>query len=229
MSEEKKPDRVAGHRRVHPGIIAAVVAVLVFAVVAALYAFSGSFGNGAVAGDSAASCRVDETVTTKLDKAAQGQVAAFVPLERGLSVSNLAFNDKNGKAVTLADWSGRTVLLNLWATWCAPCRAEMPALEQLNREAGGEDFEVVPVSLDLGDPAKPKGFYEEIGLKDLRFFHDPDMALLNALKPEGVAFGLPATLLIDGRGCVLGSLSGPAAWESDDAKALVKAALSPET
>lgn len=226
MSEEEKPAQIAGHRKVHTGMIAASVAVLVLAVVGALYAFSGSFGNGgAVADDVSASCPVDETLKEKLDKAAQGQVAAFVPLDRGLSVSDLGFNDVDGNLVTLADWSGRTVLLNLWATWCAPCRAEMPALEQLNREAGGEAFEVVPVSLDLGGSEKPKGFYQEIGLKDVRFFHDPEMDLLNKLKPEGVAFGLPATLLIDGRGCVLGSLSGPAAWESDDAKALVNAAL----
>jgi len=224
MSEEEKPDTQQPQGSV--GVIMVAAIILVLALVGGLYAFSGSVGNGdgAVA-DASNSCPVDETLKAKLDKAATGQVAAFVPLDRALSVTQLAFNDTDGKPMTLADWSGRTVLLNLWATWCAPCRAEMPALEQLNREAGSEKFEVVPVSLDLGDPGKPKGFYKEIGLKDLRFFHDPDMALLNTLKPEGVAFGLPATLLIDGRGCVLGSLSGPAAWESDDAKALVRAAL----
>ncbi len=223
MSDHEKPDIDGAKDQGGAGIIIAIAIALVLALVGGLYAFSGSLGNGNAT--ASASCAVDESLKARLDAAAQGQVAAFVPLDRALPVKDLAFNDKDGAKTTLADWSGRTVLLNLWATWCAPCRAEMPALDELNRRVGGEQFEVVAVSLDLGDQSKPKGFYEEIGLKDLRFFHDPDMILLNRLKPEGVAFGLPATLLIDGRGCVLGSLSGPAAWESEDAKALVRAAL----
>lgn len=226
MSDQENPDRDTDKAGTGTGIIIGVAIAVVLALVGGLYAFSGSLGNGDESQQSAsATCTVDEGLKAKLDSAATGQVAAFVPLDRALSATELAFNNEAGKSITIADWSGRTVLLNLWATWCAPCRAEMPALEELNREAGGEKFEVVAVSMDLGDPGKPKGFYQEIGLKDLRFFHDPDMALLNKLKPEGVAFGLPATLLIDGRGCVVGSLSGPAAWESEDAKALVRAAL----
>ncbi|MDD9908770.1 MAG: TlpA disulfide reductase family protein [Ahrensia sp.] len=223
MSEDQSPKTKGS--RVAPMVAVAAGAALTAGLLFGIYAFSGSVGNLDDTSTVSAQCPVDETMRAKLYAAAQGQVAAFVPLDRGLSVSELSFNNAQGERIALADWSGRTVLLNLWATWCAPCRAEMPALEALNEEEGGDDFEVVPVSLDLGEADKPKAFYQEIELDGLRFFHDPEMGLLNALKPEGVAFGLPATLLIDERGCVLGSLSGPAAWESEDAKALIRAAL----
>ena len=148
-------------------------------------------------------------------------------------MASFAFNNDAGQAKTLADRSGKTVLFNLWATWCAPCRAEMPALDALQKELGSDTFEVVPVSVDLGEPTKPKKFYNDIGLKSVGFFHDSELATLNTLKKNGLAFGLPATLLIDGKGCVLGTLNGPAEWAGDDAKGLIIAAarevIQPET
>ncbi len=201
------------------GLIAAVLAV---AVGAGLYAFLGSSGKQVAA---AGSCSISNELRASLDGAAQGDVAAFQVVDDPSSITELAFNDKDGKPVSLADWKGRTVLLNLWATWCAPCRKEMPALDALERDLGGEKFQVVPISLDLGDDVKPKKFYSDIGLKDLPFFHDGSLETLNNLKKRGLAFGLPATLLVDTKGCVLGTLNGPAEWGGDDAKALVKSVM----
>lgn len=225
MSDTEKPERIAGKRRMSPLVMALVIAALVALVVAALYVFSAAFGNRVAAtGETttmAAVCSAPEPGT--LNDAAGGEVAAFVPAERAISVRELSFLREDGSTTTLADWQGRTVLLNLWATWCAPCRREMPSLDALQNEMGGADFEVVAVSLDLGTAEKPKQFYSDIGLQHLGFFHDPSLELLNALKRQSLAFGLPATVLIDENGCVLGALNGPAEWASEDAKALIRA------
>ena len=146
-------------------------------------------------------------------------------MDRPYSVANFRFKDAEGTQKTIADWAGRTTLLNLWATWCAPCRAEMPFLDKLQSELGSDAFEVIPISIDRSDPSKPKAFFEEISIKSMRFFHDQEAMTLNALKSEGLALGLPATLLIDKRGCVIGRLNGPAEWASEDAQNLIKAGL----
>ena len=101
----------------------------------------------------------------------------------------------------------------------------MPALDQLQADLGGDQFEVVLVSVDLGADDKPKKFYKDVGMQHASFYHDADLSTLNILKKEGLAFGLPATLLVDGSGCVLGALNGPAEWASDDAKKLIETAL----
>ena len=129
--------------------------------------------------------------------------------------------------MTLADHAGKTVLLNLWATWCAPCRAEMPALDALQKEKGGNAFEVVAVNVDAGDDTKPRKFLKEIGVETLGFYRDPTIALFNEAKTRGLALGLPVTMLIDGDGCLVAHMNGPAEWSSPDAKRLVEAALAP--
>ena len=94
---------------------------------------------------------------------------------------------------------GKTVLLNLWATWCAPCRDEMPALDALQKEMGGDDFEVVAVNVDTGDDTKPRKFLAETGVAALAYYRDNTLGLFNELKQRGLALGLPVTLLIDER------------------------------
>ena len=227
MSDENSPETEEQSSKGSGTIKLAILAgVLGLAVGAGLYAFSGQFGNGIGFGPLAsASCAVDESLRAKLDAKATGQLAAFKATDRAISVTELAFNDESGTKRSLADWQGKTVLFNLWATWCAPCRAEMPALDALQKDLGGDRFEVVPVSVDLGTPEKPRRFYSEIGMKNAGFFHDGDLETLNVLKKAGLAFGLPATLLINKSGCVLGTLNGPAEWHSDDAKELVKVAF----
>jgi thiol-disulfide isomerase/thioredoxin len=138
---------------------------------------------------------------------------------------DLTFRDAGGAEKTLADWRGRTVLLNLWATWCVPCRKEMPALEALQAKFGGPDFQVVAVNIDTRDPAKPRAWLEEVGIRGLTYYADPSAKVFQELKAIGKAFGMPTTLLIDPAGCELGALAGPAEWASQDAVKLVEAAL----
>ena len=153
-----------------------------------------------------------------------GEVAAFEPLATPVDLNALAFQDRDGKPVTMADFAGKTVLFNLWATWCAPCRKEMPELEALRDAMAGADFEVVALSIDAGGADKPKAFYEETGLTSLPFYHDGTMASFVSLKKAELAPGLPTTMLIDKGGCARGVLRGAADWSSPDAKALVAAA-----
>jgi thiol-disulfide isomerase/thioredoxin len=137
----------------------------------------------------------------------------------------ITFSDAAGQSKSLADWRGKTVLLNLWATWCVPCRREMPALDALQRELGGKNFQVVAVNIDTRDPAKPKAWLAETGVKNLAYYADPSAKIFQQLKAIGKAFGMPTTLLVDTNGCEIASLAGPAEWASPDAVALVKAAL----
>jgi thiol-disulfide isomerase/thioredoxin len=140
-------------------------------------------------------------------------------------VPDLAFRDDSGGDRSLAEWRGRTVLFNLWATWCVPCRKEMPALDALQARLGGPDFEVVAVNIDTRDPDKPKAWLKEVGITRLAYYADPSAKVFQDLKAVGKALGMPTTLLIDPRGCELGVLAGPAEWASDDAVKLIEAAL----
>ena len=124
----------------------------------------------------------------------------------------------------IADFKGRTVLLNLWATWCAPCRAEMPELDALKKEKGGPAFQVVAVNADTGGDDKPRKLLSETGASTLTYYSEHSMALFNELKDRGLALGLPVTLMIDKDGCMLTHMNGPAAWASAEAKSFVEAA-----
>jgi thiol-disulfide isomerase/thioredoxin len=161
----------------------------------------------------------------KIAPLASGEVAAVNLAKAPLKVPDLAFQDANGKQLTLADWRGRTVLLNLWATWCVPCRKEMPALDALQGKLGGAEFEVVAVNIDTRDAEKPKAFLKEIGVSRLGYFADPSAKIFQDLKSIGRAFGMPTTLLIDRHGCEIGSIAGPAEWASPDAVRLIEAVL----
>ena len=133
----------------------------------------------------------------------------------------VVFTDADGRPATLAAFSGRVVLLNLWATWCGPCRKEMPALDRLQQNRGNADFEVVAVNLDTRDPEKPKTFLAETGVKALAFRSDASFAFFRSLQSLGLARGLPTTILLDRRGCELGVMAGPAAWDGPEAVALI--------
>ena len=195
-------------------------ALLAGALGLALYLIGPSGGNSANACPSSSRSEALKPLAT-------GEVAAFLVHDAPVPPPQLAFTDARGEAVTLADWAGRGVLLNVWATWCAPCRHEMPALDKLQAELGSEDFEVVAVSIDAGDDAKPRAFLDEVGAENLAFYHDPTTDVFSGLRAAGRGIGLPVTLLIDEVGCELGYLAGPADWASGDALALVRAALDP--
>ena len=205
-----------------PLVIGLAAIAGIAAGLAVVYVREGADGNaGAVAsGD----CSPAVTAAGLLAPLAKGDVASFQPIDRPVSLSHLAFQRGDGTAATLADFGGKTVLLNLWATWCVPCRKEMPALDRLAEAETGADFAVVPVSIDTQDPGKPKAFLEQIGVKALPLYADPTTRIFTGLKAEAMAVGLPTTVLIDGKGCALGVVSGPAEWDSNDAKALIAAA-----
>jgi thiol-disulfide isomerase/thioredoxin len=156
---------------------------------------------------------------------AKGEVAAVNIAKGPLKVPDLAFQDASGKPLTLENWRGRTVLLNLWATWCVPCRKEMPSLDALQAQLGGPDFEVVTVNIDTRDPEKPKTWLKEVGVSKLAYYADPAAKTFQDLKAVGRAFGMPTTLLIGPQGCEIGTIAGPAEWASDDAIQLIKATL----
>jgi thiol-disulfide isomerase/thioredoxin len=140
-------------------------------------------------------------------------------------VPDLAFKDEAGHPRKLADWRGRTVLLNLWATWCVPCRREMPALDALQAKLGGPKFQVVAVNVDTNNPEKPLAFLKDIHVTHLAYYSDHSAKVFQDLKMAGKAFGMPTTLLVGPKGCEIGDMAGPAEWASDDGVRLVQAAI----
>lgn len=132
--------------------------------------------------------------------------------------------DGAGKARTLADFRGKAVLLNLWATWCVPCREEMPTLDRLQAELGGPDFEVVPLSIDRAGPEVVRKFFSEIGIQNLALHIDASSKALFAL---GVV-GLPTTILINRQGEELGRLVGPAEWDAPEMIDFIRSKLRKE-
>lgn len=179
----------------------------------------------AVVAAAGASCSAQSEFAAALNPFIQGEVAAVQLADTPGYVGDLAFKDPDGNDVTLADWKGKTLVFNLWATWCAPCRAEMPALSKLQAELGNDDFEVLAVNIDSRGAERPLAFLEEIGIDNLPLYADQTTDIFNNLKKRGLAFGMPTTLMVDKNGCQIAHLSGPAHWDSDDAKALVNAAM----
>ncbi|MFV2091755.1 MAG: TlpA disulfide reductase family protein [Hyphomicrobiales bacterium] len=192
----------------------AALGLIVAAAVNAVYWTKGVDGN---AGDAVA--------TAQLEAPKQGRLAAFIINKTPEAIKSSPFRAAIGNGeptdIALKNWRGRVVLLNLWATWCAPCRFEMPTLDKLQAKLGGADFEVLALSLDRSGFAKPRAFYADIGLKNLKLYNDKASALARGLG----ALGLPTTVLIDRQGRELGRMVGPAEWDSDDAIALIRSAI----
>ena len=172
-----------------------------------------------------AACSRAEDLARRLAPLARGEVAAFAVADPSRRLPDLTFRDATGAARHLSDWRGRTVLFNLWATWCVPCRKEMPALEALESKLGGPGFEVVAVNVDTRDGDKPRAWLKEVGIDRLAYYADPTAKVFQDLKIMGRAAGMPTTLLVDPAGCEIGTVAGPAEWASEDAVKLVTAAL----
>jgi thiol-disulfide isomerase/thioredoxin len=165
---------------------------------------------------------VDVTTTPiSLKPLATGTMAAVVVHAAPKPIQTLAFADGQSQPKTLADWKGRVVLLNLWATWCTPCREEMPALSNLQKTLGGKDFEVVALSVDRKGAEASAAFLKEVKADNLTTFIEPDGNSLQVLQ----AIGLPATILINRNGEEVARLLGPAEWDSPEAQALIKAVI----
>jgi thiol-disulfide isomerase/thioredoxin len=211
--------RAAAMRR----IPLAIGAVLIGAAIG----YAGVYGIGGLkrgaGGDPA--CRGAFDLAQKLAPLAHGEVAAMTMATAPLMLPDLAFEDATGQPKKLSDWRGRTVLVNLWATWCVPCRKEMPALDGLQARLGGPRFQVVAINIDTRDPDKPKAWLREAHVDHLAYYADPSAKVFQDLKAVGWAFGMPTTLLVDPQGCELGVLAGAAEWTSEDALKLVTAAI----
>jgi thiol-disulfide isomerase/thioredoxin len=155
---------------------------------------------------------------------ATGAMAGVIVHPTRKDISPFSFANEKGETIDLSQWKGRVVLLNLWATWCAPCRKEMPDLAKLQTALGGPDFEVVALSLDRKGLAASQAFLTETGVANLAAYVEPEGKTLAAVQ----ALGLPATILIDRNGKEAGRILGPVEWASPEAQAMVKALMAEE-
>jgi thiol-disulfide isomerase/thioredoxin len=220
MTEQSATPRYALGRLRLLSVAAALGGLAILAVLAGVYGIGRLQTNPA-----AAACAPAVAAAGRIAPLARGEVAAVAVTQTPFLVPDLAFKDADGHARTLADWRGRTVLLNLWATWCVPCRREMPALDALESNLGGPNFEVVAINIDTRDPAKPRGFLKEVGVTHLAYYSDQSAKVFQDLKLAGKAFGMPTTLILDRSGCEIGEMAGPADWASPDGVKLVSAAV----
>jgi len=149
-----------------------------------------------------------------------GDMKKLVVHDGPKATSGAAFDleDGGGKA-TLEDYRGKYVLLNFWATWCAPCRKEMPQINALQKEFGGDHFEVLTIAAGRNSAEGIKRFFKEAGIDALPRHQDPKQALASQM----AVFGLPITVILDPEGREFARLRGDADWSSDSAKAIIKA------
>ena len=218
---DRPPSLPPALRRV-PIVIAAVV-------IGGVLGYAGLRGFGGV-GESAAgdpACRTAVATAKRLAPLAQGELAALTMAAAPLKLPDLAFEDADGRPRKLSDWRGKTVLVNLWATWCVPCRREMPALEELQTKLEGPNFEVIAINIDTRDNNKPRTFLKQANLTRLGYFNDQKAKVFQDLKAIGLALGMPTSVLVDGQGCEIATIAGPAEWASEDAIKLIVAAAKP--
>lgn len=149
---------------------------------------------------------------------AVGEVANFILYDVPEPAPQIAFTDERGAPQTLADFRGQAVLLNFWATWCVPCKKEMPSLDRLQATLGSDRFLVLPLSQDKIAVEKVRAFYGQVNITALPLYIDQTGASQRAF----AVTGLPSTVLIDAEGRMVGRMVGPAEWDSAEAQALLK-------
>ncbi|QGX97247.1 TlpA family protein disulfide reductase [Roseovarius faecimaris] len=154
----------------------------------------------------------------------EGDMKKLVLHDAPKASGTAAFTGADGSEMTLADYQGKHILLNFWATWCAPCRKEMPMLSELQAELGGDAFEVVTLATGRNAPQAMKKFFDEIGVDNLPLHRDPKQQVARQM---GV-FGLPVTVILDPDGQEIARLTGDADWSSDSAKAILAALIGGE-
>jgi thiol-disulfide isomerase/thioredoxin len=219
MTEEDAPRGSAPVRNPFPAPLVAVIALV--AALAFLYGTKAFNRNEAAAGSKI--CTASQAAAARLNPFARGQVAALALSNAPQPMPELTFAGADGNPVKLSSFRGRDILLNLWATWCVPCRREMPTLDSLQAKRGGPGFQVVAVNIDTARLDRPKAFLKQIGIKNLPFYADSTGNVFAALKQDGKALGLPTTILVGKDGCAIGTMAGPAKWDSKDALALIDA------
>ncbi|HVW92633.1 MAG TPA: TlpA disulfide reductase family protein [Devosia sp.] len=199
----------------------AALAVLVIAAVA----IAGGYYLSNPAPSGPPGCAPSAASVAAIDKAAFGSLAAVTVTPESHNYAGLTFEDETGKPAKLSDFAGKTLLVNFWASWCVPCRAEMPALANVAKKFDGPDFMVVPINLDIGEEGigKAKKFLADNNITGLPLYADPSLKALDTLKDSGAGLGLPTTLLLDRKACEVAVLQGPAEWDGNDGENVVKA------
>jgi thiol-disulfide isomerase/thioredoxin len=196
----------------------------IFGALAAIAAAAVLYGTVAPPGKAGADCPADSAkLAARLAPFAKGELAAIAVASEPRRAEQFAFQREDGGKLTLADFKGRAVLLNLWATWCVPCRAEMPALDRLQAAKGDQAFEVVAINVDTARLERRAAFLDSVGVKALARYADPSGDAFEALRRDGKALGLPVTLIVDKNGCEIGAVEGGIKWDSAEAAALVGA------
>lgn len=174
--------------------------------------------------------KIQEEKIATIKEAAKGFFTNIRFADRIYDIKPFSFKDIQGKEHTLAEFTGKPLLINLWAIWCAPCRMEMPELAQLKYEMGGKDFDVIAINTDqTASSEKIQQFLQDVHADNLVYYRDETMNIFNNVRKQGLALGLPITLLIDKNGYLIASFNGAAPWSNDDAKTLIKAVITRET
>lgn len=201
-------------------ILAAVGALALVALGggAAFYSGAGDAGNSG-------SCSAARATAKQMAPLARGEVAAVQVNATPIPTPDLAFDGPDGAPTTLSAFKGRTLLVNLWATWCPPCLKEMPSLDALQAGLGGADFQVVAINIDTRNLDKPRAWLADRKITTLPYYADPQAKVFQDLRAARKVEGMPVSLIVDPEGCELAILQGPADWASADAKALIGAAL----
>jgi thiol-disulfide isomerase/thioredoxin len=199
-------------------------AVIAVAVIAALVGFAAVYGTLGTPDNISLTDQANDDGKKAAAETTRRQapgLPAFVFKATPEPLAEVNFVDGAGAPKTLKDFRGKTVLLNLWATWCAPCREEMPSLDRLQAELGSDKFEVVALAVDRTGAEAARKFLDSIKVTNLALYADPTTRSGSALR----AVGMPTTILIDPEGRELGRLPGPAEWDSEAAKRLVRETL----
>jgi thiol-disulfide isomerase/thioredoxin len=195
-------------------LVTLVVAGLAVAIAAWVW-----LGNAGMAKE----CPVQAEDAAAIGDAAMGELAALNGTGEGRGYATMAFRDADGTAMTIADFKGKALLVNFWASWCVPCREEMPALDALATKYNSDAFMVLPINLDIGEGGleKAQAFLDDNQFANLPLYADNTFAAFDRLKQQAVAVGLPATLVLDENGCELAVLQGPAEWNTPDGEAVI--------
>jgi thiol-disulfide isomerase/thioredoxin len=157
--------------------------------------------------------------TADLEALREGSMKKLAFAAEPSAVPSTTFTDASGAEHSLADWRGKYVLVNFWATWCAPCRKELPELDALNRDFGGEDFAVVTIATGRNPVPAIERLFAEVGVESLPILLDPKQALSRDM---GV-LGLPVSVILGPEGHEIARMSGDAEWNSDSARAIIGA------
>ena len=204
-------------RRLRPILVGGALLTVAAGVLYGILAPAGKKSTG--------QCAASDAVVGRVAALEKGAVAAAASKKTAQPMPALDFLGPDGNAISLEAFRGRVTLVNIWATWCVPCREEMPTLDQLQAKLGSKDFEVVAINVDTARLERARDFLRDISVKNLTFYSDPKADVFYRLRTAGKVVGLPTTFLVGRDGCEIAAMAGPADWSSEDALAMIRAAL----